>query len=488
MQLPPVNDLGTIDRRPFEPHLTFMVSMAEQADLSAVSQLPRGEARKRATFDLLMATAARTQGPILDVIAGLAQLGAVNRVERLFSPNMLVVSASGVEHVDTVLDTLHDHGVPRVYRASDGSRYDFTDRKRRPTGSDVGEPDDGDIEADGHDVSRRFGAPSRVPATPNDWQHAALGTHEAWRRGATGAGTVFGSIDTGVDGTHPALAGSYRGSGGSHDHNWFDFGTEPSAQPRDYRWHGTHTTGSVVGRGPAGAFGVAPDAKWIGVAAMTPQRHDVLNLLRAVQWMQAPTARDGSTPDPTAAPDVVGMSWWAAPSAQDLFRDSIRNLVGAGIVPVKSMGNQGPGPETGTSPGQFEEIYAVTSVGPEDVVPDFASRGPSSWHVPGERPPDKPDVAAPGVAIRSSVPGNEYATWSGTSMAQPHLAGTILAVLGTHPDLTDAELRAAIEAGARDIGPPGRDPESGMGVVDMPATLAAADRIVQSRQRAAPAA
>jgi bacillopeptidase F len=299
---------------------------------------------------------------------------------------------------------------------------------------------------------------------------------EAWKQGATGAGMVYGVIDSGAQWTHPALREAYRGTnrmGADHDYNWMDFeGSSP--MPIDARGHGTHVTGTGVGRTAAAQIGVAPDAKFIVARGTGTGRID--SALRALQWMQAPTKRDGSAPNPAKAPDVVGMSWWMGSSREELFRDSIQNLRLAGIEPVKSAGNKGDGPETITSPGHFPEIYAVAAVDKNGKVADFSSRGNAL--IPVGNPVAKPDFAAPGVAIMSSLPGDLYGENNGTSMAQPHFSGALLAILSKYPQLTHDQLTQVLAAGATDAGPAGRDTAYGQGVINVPRSLQAAAQLL----------
>ncbi|MGW6457261.1 S8 family serine peptidase, partial [Streptomyces sp. NPDC055078] len=103
-----------------------------------------------------------------------------------------------------------------------------------------------------------------------EWNVDRINAPKVWSElGVRGEGIVVANIDTGVDVTHPALRSTYRGlrSDGSHDHdyNWFDpSGLCPGTAPCDNNGHGTHTMGTMVGDGGAGAqTGVAPGARWI---------------------------------------------------------------------------------------------------------------------------------------------------------------------------------------------------------------------------------
>ncbi|MEO6866916.1 MAG: S8 family serine peptidase, partial [Gaiellales bacterium] len=296
-----------------------------------------------------------------------------------------------------------------------------------------------------------------------------IGAPQAWEQGADGHGLVYGSIDTGADVTHEALVDAYRGTqSGSHDYNWFD-PTGRMSSPKDSQSHGTHTIGTVTGAG----VGVAPKAKFIAVAGLTGQ---VDNTFRSLQWMLAPTKIDGTQPRPDLAPDVVGMSWWTGPNSEDLFLESMQDLRAAGIVPVKSAGNQGPNAGSITSPGQFSEIIATAAVDDKGNVASFSSRGPAPYPAGSTTP--KPDFAAPGVNTISTTPGNRYGSMSGTSMAQPHMSAAVLAILSKFPALSDSQLQQVLEAGAIDKGAAGRDAEYGHGLINIPASLDAAAAIL----------
>jgi subtilisin family serine protease len=140
-------------------------------------------------------------------------------------------------------------------------------------------------------------------------------------------------------------------------------------------------------------------------------------------------------------------------------------------VAVKSAGNKGPGPETISAPGQFSSVTAVAAVDKDSQIAAFSSRGPSPLPHTGTGPLWKPDVSAPGVDVISSVPGNKYAAYSGTSMAQPHYSGAALAVLSKFPHLTPEQVADVLSKSARDLGARDRDLEFGTGLIQLPAAL-----------------
>jgi subtilisin family serine protease len=368
---------------------------------------------------------------------------------------MLVVTPSAGASA-AVEGAFHVAGVSEIYSNSGNTLWTAQNGSVQKRPSITNEPTWG---VEGRATDAPVGAPYGVDL---------IGAPGAWKQNADGHGLVYGNIDTGVDFRHQELQGNYRGTRADgtfdHDYNWMDFeGT--SAEPIDARGHGTHTMGTAVGA----TVGVAPGAKWISTRALSGTADAAL---RALQWMQAPTRRDGSSADPTKAPDVVGISWWLGKPEENLFRESMRNLSAAGIEVVKSAGNQGPDAKSVTSPGQYPEVIAVAAVDKKGAVADFSSRGPARWPKGSTTP--KPDFAAAGVDVVSSLPRNRYGAYSGTSMAQPHASGAILDILSKYPELSHAELRAALADGAVDKGRPGWDAEYGAGLINIPAALAAA--------------
>ena len=144
----------------------------------------------------------------------------------------------------------------------------------------------------------------------------------------------------------------------------------------------------------------------------------------------------------------------------------------AGILPVFSAGNNGPGAGTIGAPASLAQSLAVGAVSSGDLVADFSSRGPSP--LTNET---KPDVAAPGVAVRSAVPGNGYAAFNGTSMAAPHVSGAAALMLAADPTIDIDTLELLLIETALDLGPAGPDPDYGHGRID---AFAAVQRVVEA--------
>jgi subtilisin family serine protease len=442
--------------------------------------MPRGTERRTAAWNAVVDNATTSQQPLIAIAEKLKAEGAVKSYETLVSPNMLIVEPANYEGGKKMLAAFQAAaGVKAIYNGNAETVWPPAAANAADGAKLTGKT------SVGLDVVIRGAATAEAPAEA-PWGLRMIGATSAWKTGAIGAGMTFGSIDTGVDYTHEAIAKNYRGRNAdgtySHDYNWYSFGSRYKTEPYDTEGHGTHTIGTVTGTAPGvdgGApvpIGVAPEAKWISVSAL----NDGVDVrLKALQWMMAPTKLDGTSPDPTKAPDVVGMSWWTGPSYSDIFQESIKNLRAAGIEVTKSAGNNGPNPETGSAPGNFPEIRAIAAVDAKGDIAKFSSRGPSPLPHNRTTPAWKPDYAAPGVDVLSSVPGNRYASYSGTSMAQPHFSGALLAILSKYPNLTDAQLDTILKASVTDAGATGRDLEFGYGIVNIPAALAAAEKLVK---------
>ncbi|MGS2617817.1 S8 family serine peptidase [Micromonospora sp. LZ34] len=290
------------------------------------------------------------------------------------------------------------------------------------------------------------------------WNLTSIGADKVWHEyGARGAGIVVGSIDTGVQYDHPALARQYRGNNGdgtiSHDYNWFDpTGFCPPSAPCDNYGHGTHTVGSVLGDDGAGTVtGVAPGATWIAAKGCEYNYCTDPSLLAAGQWMLAPTDRNGQNPRPDLAPDIINNSWGGPDDGETHYDEILATWVAAGIFPVFSVGNEADeAPEpcgTAGYPATNPLAYVVGATDSNGVIGAFSSRGP------GPAGAVRPDITAPGVGIVSSLPGGEYGSADGTSMAAPHVAGAVALAWSAVPNLRRdvATTRELLDRTAHDV-------------------------------------
>lgn len=270
-----------------------------------------------------------------------------------------------------------------------------------------------------------------------EWGVEKIRADEAWEDGILGSGIVVANVDTGVDYLHPALVNQYRGNNGdgtfTHDFNWWDPTGVCGDEPCDNAAHGTHVMGTIAGGDGPGPFspdiGVAPGAKWIAAKGCEDFFCTETSLLSSGQFLVAPTDLDGNNPDASKRPHVVNNSWGSDDPGDTFYLGVVEAWRAAGIIPVFANGNAGDACGTVGTPGNFEEVLGIGATDIDDDIADFSSRGPA---------PDgriKPEVSAPGVDVVSSVPGDGYDSFSGTSMATPHTVGAIALILSAEAAL-----------------------------------------------------
>ncbi len=276
-----------------------------------------------------------------------------------------------------------------------------------------------------------------------EWNVERVKANLAWDLDIDGTGVVVANMDTGVEWTHPALMNKWRGFDPVSEEaepigNWFDavYGAE---FPEDPHGHGTHVMGTTVGQEPDGSnkIGVAPGARWIAARILDEGGWGTdFAILSGAEWILAP---EGNA---DLAPDIVNNSWGGGPGINDWFRDAVVNWRAAGILPVFAAGNEPGGaeplPGSIDIPGNYPESLAVAATDIDNLRARFSRLGPS----PYDENLIKPELSAPGVNIRSSVPGGSYqGGWNGTSMAAPAVSGAAALLLSADQSLTVDDLQ-----------------------------------------------
>jgi subtilisin family serine protease len=377
----------------------FVVEFAARADLSRASSIADPSARGRFVLDALTTVSASSQTAALDLVAATPDAKA----QPFWLRNVMIVSgdaklAAALARLPGVTAVRPERIFPLI----------------EPVETQA-------VLAEGEEP---------------EWGVAKVRAPEAWADGVLGQGIVVANIDTGVEFEHEALVNQYRGNlgGGSfnHNYNWWDPTGICGDTPCDNAGHGSHTMGTMVGGDGPGPFtpdiGVAPGASWIAAKGCEDLGCSEGSLLSSGEFVMAPTDLEGNAPNPDLRADIVNNSWGGGPG--DLFYEEIVTAWrAAGIIPVFSAGNSGPGCNSGGSPGDYLGSFSVGATDINDQIADFSSRGPS---VLGKI---NPDVSAPGVNVVSSVPGGGYAAFDGTSMAAPHTAGALALVLSAEPGI-----------------------------------------------------
>ncbi|MEU1215390.1 S8 family serine peptidase [Streptomyces sp. NPDC005791] len=269
-----------------------------------------------------------------------------------------------------------------------------------------------------------------------DHSTGQIGAPAAWARSYDGAGVKIAVVDTGIDATHPDLAGRVVAEK--------NFSGSPDA--RDRVGHGTHVASTAAGTGAKDARfkGVAPAARLINAKVLDDHGvGDDSSILAGVDWAVAQGA------------DIVNMSL-GSPDTQgiDPLEAQVETISAEkGVLFAIAAGNSGPGRGTVASPGSADAALTVGAVDDDDRMADFSSVGPRT----GDGAV-KPDITAPGVEITAAAaagtsdqnpPG--YIGLSGTSMATPHVAGAAAILKQKNPTWTGAQIKAVLTGSAKDV-------------------------------------
>ncbi|RQH00537.1 peptidase S8 [Natrarchaeobius oligotrophus] len=305
------------------------------------------------------------------------------------------------------------------------------------------------------------------------WGLEATNVPTVWRTHETrGEGVRVAVLDTGIDVDHPDLE-LYTDdpSDPTYPGGWAEFDETGErvvgSTPHDTGTHGTHVSGTVAGGASNGtAIGVAPDADLMHGLVLEETGGTFAQVVAGMEWAVEADA------------DVVSVSFGTTDRHHQLI-EPVRTVDRSGAVVVSSIGNEGHG--TSGSPGNVYESIAVGAVDEDGSVPEFSGGeriDRAEWEEPPAEWPETyvvPDVVAPGVAIESSVPGG-YESMPGTSMATPHVAGTVALLRSIDPGASSEAISTTLRETAWK--PDGTstevDTRYGYGIVD---AAAAADEL-----------
>lgn len=282
------------------------------------------------------------------------------------------------------------------------------------------------------------GKPGKVqPEQVLPWGVDRIDADEIWRKNE-GEGVNVAIIDTGIDVDHPDLEVNIEGVFSAIPPNPYTVD--------DHYGHGTHVAGTIAAvNNEIGVVGVGPQIDlWI-IRASAGGILKLTDLLESYQfcidsWFDS---------DPNNDIQVMSMSFGGGYSQAE---DEILQIAwNTGIILVAAAGNEGGDV---IYPAALPNVIAVSAVDIYDEITWWSNRGPEI------------DLAAPGSRITSTYLRGTYATWSGTSMATPHVSGAAALAIARRPKMTNEEIVELLFDRAEDLGNPGFDIYYGYGLVD----------------------
>jgi subtilisin family serine protease len=271
------------------------------------------------------------------------------------------------------------------------------------------------------------------------WDATAIDISGAYTLTTGSTSVVAAVIDTGVDYTHVALRsniwtnpGEIAGNGVDDDGNGFvddvrgwDFANN-DANPMDDNSHGTHVSGTIVSLSHCSIMGL----KFLG----SDGSGYLSGAIEAVNYATMMRSRYGVNVR-------VDNNSWGGGGFSSALQSAMTAAADAGILVVAAAGNSATNNDTtGQYPANYANVLSVAASTQSNLLASFSNYGATTV-----------DLAAPGVSITSSTPGNTYSTYSGTSMATPHVSAVAALAFALRPDATVAEVRDALVGGVTKV-------------------------------------
>ncbi|MDF5730944.1 MAG: S8 family peptidase [Rhizonema sp. PD38] len=273
----------------------------------------------------------------------------------------------------------------------------------------------------------------------NNWGADLIKAPEAWAKGYTGKGVVVAVLDTGVDYNHPDLKDNIwtnpnPGTGKDNNgnayvndiHGWNFVDNNNDVMDKD--GHGTHVSGTIAGENNGfGVTGIAYDAKIMAVKVLDDSgAGSYSSITNGIYY----AVNHGA--------NVINLSLGST-SPDSSLESALKYASSKNVIVAMAAGNDGG--TTPEYPAHYAQNvgFAVGAVDQSNKIAYFSNRSGSQSF---------PYVTAPGVNVYSTIPGNKYAYYSGTSMASPHVAGLIALMLSANHNLSESQVSQIITSTA----------------------------------------
>jgi len=301
--------------------------------------------------------------------------------------------------------------------------------------------------------------PPRDPSSPNDLDEKLWGLNNTGQTGGTAGahvsakdawkiqtgngsdnGPLIAVIDTGIDYNHPDLKaniwtnpGEIAGDGIDNDNNGVIDDVHgynafaDNGDPMDGHSHGTHCSGTIagVGNNGQGVTGVMQDANLMAVKIFSDSgRTSVDAIVRGIAY----SAKMGA--------DITSNSWGGGGRSEAIY-DAFRTNDALHVIAAGNSNYDNDKRDNFPSNYDLDNIVAVAATTHTDERASFSQWGAKNV-----------DVAAPGKDIYSTVNGGGYASYSGTSMATPHVSGGAGLIMSEYPEASNAEIKARLIHGS----------------------------------------
>lgn len=284
-----------------------------------------------------------------------------------------------------------------------------------------------------------------VPNDPyyagSEWHLPKISAPSAWDFSTGASSVVLAVVDTGVQSSHPDLAGRVLAG--------YDFANNDS-DPSDDNGHGTSVAGTAAAAGNDG-IGVAGVAWKVSILPV--------KVLDAAGSGYYSSIANGITYAADRGARVINLSLGGTASSTTL-QSAVNYALGKGCVIVAAAGNNGN--STTVYPAAYANVIAVSALNNADALTSWSSYGSFV------------DLCAPGENITTTAPGSGYSTVSGTSFSSPIVAGVAALALSVNPALTNTKVGSLLTSNADDLGVLGYDIYFGAGRVNAARVLAAA--------------